>query len=272
MASSSARARRDEYGGCVHDRSIVFPDATVKNGKKRETPFKYWKGRKARIPVEQILDSFMLYNDHISLRHACRNRLCSKPKELNCNCLSILRDGPYWKAFGNAVAQWQVYFGSMEGEDQKKLAIGWSQAHYPDDVDGRVHNKRFPIPFLLSDKDKPEEYGELRQSKVCVSSLLDLIGKGKDWWRSCTKHAMANMLPSHKLIGRVSNNKRKFDELWGEALDNHFQDLKKEAAPLATRLVREKTGQNTLRDHQDDTLLLGPDRSSKRRCYAQFCF
>jgi hypothetical protein len=67
-----------------------------------------------------------------------------------------------------------------------------------------------------------------------------------------------------------SNRKRGFQEAFDKNLEEHFECLKKEAEPIATRYVRETTGETTLRD-KDDYLLFLPSYYSVRSCYAKFC-
>jgi hypothetical protein len=107
---------------------------------------------------------------------------------------------------------------------------------------------RFAIPFLLSKDDNPNDYANLRSTKICGSALLDIIGKGKKWRYKCRNHAISNTLPSHGLKGRVPNNKRKWNDLYEVALEQHFEQLVKEAEPTAVGLVRELTGETSLRN------------------------
>jgi hypothetical protein len=60
-----------------------------------------------------------------------------------------------------------------------------------------------------------------------------------------------------------------FLKMYESDLDDHFEELKKEAEPIATRYVREMTGETTLRDTQD--ILFLPSYFTVRGCYAKFC-
>ena len=98
-----------------------------------------------------------------------------------------------------------------------------------------------------------------------------LLGKGRDWWKSCTDHNKNMTLPNHKLTGRPSNKRRRFLQDFEEQLTEHFEELKREAEPIATRYVREITGETSLRDDNDELLFL-PPYLTVRGCYAKFCF
>jgi hypothetical protein len=99
---------------------------------------------------------------------------------------------------------------------------------------------------------------------------MDLLLKGLRFWKSCVHHHTSNTIPSHKLKGKLPNNKRKFLEDYQESLNEHFEELEKEAEPIATRYVRELTGETTLRDRQDDLVYL-PSFFSVRKCYGKYC-
>jgi hypothetical protein len=89
-------------------------------------------------------------------------------------------------------------------------------------------------------------------AKIYRDALMDLLlGVGKEWWLTCIKHCLNNTVPDFKLKGRKPNNKRRWDEMYFDSLVEHFEELRKEAVPMATRFVREKTGETTTRDAND---------------------
>jgi hypothetical protein len=59
---------------------------------------------------------------------------------------------------------------------------------------------------------------------------MDLINVGSRWWNAITSHCKTHTLPSHKLKGRVSNIKRKWNDMFGSSLVDHFlEELRKES-------------------------------------------
>ncbi|KAG7370302.1 hypothetical protein IV203_028048 [Nitzschia inconspicua] len=68
----------------------------------------------------------------------------------------------------------------------------------------------------------------------------------------------------------MSNKKRQFLQTYEKELDEHFEEIKREAEPIATRYVRELTGESTLRDGEDNMLYL-PPFVTMRRCDGKFC-
>jgi hypothetical protein len=98
---------------------------------------------------------------------------------------------------------------------------------------------------------------------------MDLLGVGQRWWLSVTTHCNNHTPPNHNLKGRPP--KGKWNEMYANDLINHFEELRKEAAPIATRFVQERTpGEITERDTNVDAVYLSP-HWSKRQCYYNFC-
>ncbi|KAG7348931.1 hypothetical protein IV203_011528 [Nitzschia inconspicua] len=69
----------------------------------------------------------------------------------------------------------------------------------------------------------------------------------------------------------MSNKKRKFLEDFEKTLEEHLEELQREAEPIATRYVREVTGETTLRDG-DGGLIYLPPFFTVRKCYANYCY
>jgi hypothetical protein len=67
-----------------------------------------------------------------------------------------------------------------------------------------------------------------------------------------------------------SNIKERWNELYFDSLVEHFEELRKEAGPIATRFVRERTGACTTRDDNELAEYLAPN-FSKRQCYYKYC-
>jgi hypothetical protein len=93
-----------------------------------------------------------------------------------------------------------------------------------------------------------------------------VIGQSKTWWWTCAKHAKQNTVPGHhKLKGKPSNRRKPFNFHFGDALIDHFENLKKEAGPIPTRFVALRA------DTDDDKAKYLPPNLTKRGCYAAFC-
>jgi hypothetical protein len=97
---------------------------------------------------------------------------------------------------------------------------------------------------------------------------MRLFGKGYRWWKNCLDHHDNMTLPMHNLTGKIANKKRSFLKMDERDLNDHFEELKKEAEPIASWYVREETGEATLRDTYDGLSL--PSFFIIRGC-AKFC-
>lgn len=228
---------------------------------KANTPYDYFKiQKKEQLSDEYIHFKFSTWCRSIAVEECCMNILNKTPK-LQCNCLEVISHST---EFCDAVAEYLMMFGQLKGDDQKKLMIEWMNQQIS------VSEKWvFPIPYITNGVDN-HTFGRMKQARICKSALLRLFGRGRKWWFVCLKHSKSNTLPSHKLRGRVSNNKSRWNRKFKDDLIDHFEELRKETGPIATRFVREKTGTITLRDKSDKAEYL-PPYLTKRACYAQFC-
>jgi hypothetical protein len=249
------------------DTNMEATEPTVKRGGKRETPFSKLNG-KEKVSDEDLLWLFADYNEAIGCRECCVNRLSSNPKYLQCNCGELFGS---CQEFCMAVAEFQLYFGRESKLQQQKIVIEWMRvAHHLLQPGNTNKGRKYSIPFLAPKNCDQSVYEDLRTTGVCASTLMDILGVGKRWWMRCNIHANNNTLPQHTLKGQPTNLKRKWNELFEDSLVEHFELLREDTGPIATRFVRERTGEITTRDDDDKSEYLAPNWS-KRRCYAKYC-
>ncbi|KAG7361881.1 hypothetical protein IV203_025547 [Nitzschia inconspicua] len=220
-------------------RSHVFSAPTFMKGKKKNQ-----------------LEPFIELNHKLVERGCCVSK--STCKGMTCHCLQILSD----EVFSTAVAEYQVMFHTKKQVEQKKVVIEWLR-------NGSDKMKSFRIPFIV-EPYLDYDYDPLRKASVCLNALMDILAKGRDFWMTCVRHHKEGTYPEHKNVCRMSNKKRQFLQTYEKELDEHFEELKREAEPIATRYVREVTGESTLRDGEDNMLYL-PPFMTMRRCYGNFC-
>ena len=210
---------------------------------------------------QDLMESMINRNKSLAARPTCfdftRKRACK------CRCLEVMVDR---EDYCQAIAEYQIMFSRLHWAEQKKTVIEWMRV-MPDGAS----KISYRIPFILDASHSPEDFLELRKATICANSLMNLLNKGYDWWKTCMDHYKNMTMPSHRLCGRISNNKRKFLSEFEEDLISHFEELKKEAEPIATRYVREATGESTLRDANDKLVFL-PSYLTVRGCYARFCW
>jgi hypothetical protein len=267
----------------TEDDSIDHEAPPSATGKRRATPFDRFRARessKDRPDDQSIIDEFICYNDRLASSPHCIHRVQSSgmKKEKNCCCLHVLNESP---SYCEVIAQYQMYFGQLKRADQQRIFVDWirnSLFHFNghQQYHRRHAHLSFGIPFLLSEDDNAlnggngGQYDRLRDAKICRDALMDILGLGKLFWETCLRHVRCNTLPEYKAKGRKSNIKERWNAVFFDSLVQHFEELRKEAGPIATRFVRERTGETTTRDDNEDAEYLTPD-FSKRQCYYQYC-
>jgi hypothetical protein len=190
-----------------------------------------------------------------------------------CQCLHVLGESVF---FCEAVAQYQFYFGRKKREEQQRMVVQSIQSSlllFDSSYAHKYASMMFPLPFILAEDDcmPSSHYVNLREAKICRDALIDVLGIGRTYWKTCMHHAINNSIPEYKLKGKKTNWKRRWDEMHFDSLVEHFEELRKEAGPIATRFVRERTGETTTRDHNEQVEGLPPS-ISKRQCYYNYCF
>jgi hypothetical protein len=249
------------------------PASSIVSGKRRTTPFDMLRNSPLKDD-DDLIDEFIVYNEALASRPRCvpRARASLKTEQKRCQCLHVLSESVF---FCEAVAQYQLNFGRKKREDQQRIVIQSMQSSLllcDCSYAYKYSNMVFPIPFILSEDDCMEfdHYSNLRKSKICRDALVDILGLGRIYWSTCLQHALNNTLPDYKLKGRTTNRKRKWDATYFDSLVVHFEELRKEAVPIATRFVRERTGETTTRDDNEKVEALPPS-FTKRQCYYNYC-
>ncbi len=213
------------------------------------------------IDDEDVINAFVLFNQDLANRDKCINKVQKKGSLKECNCLQILHLNT---PFCAAVGEYQSFFAGHKREDQQKMAIDWMRT-----CEGNRHSAPknsplyYPIPFLVQPPSEDEEviidYGPLSRTNICRDALMDLIGVSIGCWTTVTSHCRNHTMPSHKLKGRLPNNKRKWNDLFeSDLMIDHFEELRKESGPIATRFVQEQTGELSERDTNDEAEYLSP--------------
>jgi hypothetical protein len=242
----------------TENNSVGSQEESVEVGEEDASQFNpivFLKGKN-----KKKLETWIELNEKLASRECCFNR--TKNRDQKCNCLDILDGGPLYV---KSVAHYQHLFHSHSSDEQKRIVIKWFRVN-----PNAGTRKLFRIPFLISPGENPTDFNELRKRQIFSNAAMDILGRGLRRWNSCVDSHKKGTLPGHKLAGMPSNRKRGFQEAFDKNLEEHFECLKKEAEPIATRYVRETTGETTLRD-KDDYLLFLPSYYSVRSCYAKFC-
>jgi hypothetical protein len=239
------------------DGSISVAAGGDGNGKRRATPFDLCRQQgKSILDDDELVDEFIIYNEDLASNPYCLHRVLQySKKEKKCQCLHVLGESVF---FCEAVGQYQLFFSKLKRSQQQIMLVHSMQSSLLLNDTLFAHKQSsilFPIPFILSEDDCTESghFGDkLRKAKICRDALMDLLGLGKGYWLTCLQHAKNNTIPDYKLKGKKTNRKRQWDAMYYESLVEHFEELRKEAGPIATRFVREKT----VRPQQEVTMNL----------------
>jgi len=110
----------------------------------------------------------------------------------------------------------------------------------------------------------------LRSYKVCRRAIGFILGINKAAWETCQKAVKMNIIPCHGNRYKRSGRGKQFDEEIRDDLIAYLEDLKSQAEPRSTRVVRDFVGETTLRDTDEDVVYLSVGYS-KRMLYLAFC-
>jgi hypothetical protein len=249
-----------------------------------KTPFQAYESmKKEGLTKDDVFHLFVSYNRSLATQGKCYDT--NKQKTVECDCLCILDSEHDREDAGEiglpyqAIAEWQMDFASQDKLSQQREIIHMIRYGMgPPRTRSRDTHKKYSIPFLAVHDGTEEGHIDhnqrmlvIMEAWICKHALQALIGYRYHAWKTVLDCAEDRMLPTHKLKGLESNNKRKWEELYATSLIHHFEQLKQEAGPIATRTVRELGGQVTERDNNDLYEYL-PSSLSKRNCYEKYCY
>ena len=187
----------------------------------------------------------------------------------NCTCLLPVLNtvGQNDSRTMREVSAYVVRFSRMSREDRIREVMGWKKySNIVEKIANTQQSYFLPLVSIGSDDDLPPNPDN--GIMICSNAMLAILGRGKGFWTTCKKAAVANEVPSHGLKGEVSNNAMDPDSPLFLSLHFFFEEMGELAEPRATRLVREETN-NGIRD-DNETLDL-PAWTTKRELYRRWC-
>lgn len=191
---------------------------------------------------------------------------CYRPKGLShrrtqCTCMRFLQEQ---ENTGKAmqVAEYMVHFTSLGREAKRSLLHEWAKVStYLRSLDNTNRKMSYLLPGIRSVQ------GEAIH-RICRNGLQGLLDVGRRSWKT----AMEDPGRAEQLTGRMEleSNKGKANAEIYDSLHIFFTELKLEALPFATRIIRDETGTTTRDDDPDDLVL--PPHISKHSCFARWCY
>ena len=196
---------------------------------------------------------------------------CSRPgdnREKDCSCFLLIKDDEKKLCM---VAEYMLHWSSLKYCEKKNKWIEWmlsSRAmHTGEETRYKFKNgKIFPLPLmstnnlhLIQDDNVP---------LICRDALCRIFHIGRQFMRNTNFNQMTETVDRRSMAGKKSNNR--LDSTTESNLFEYFNELKEQASPFSTRIVREEVGLLS-RDDDPDIILL-PPHMTKRRLYDAWCY
>ena len=190
----------------------------------------------------------------------CRLPSGSNGRSTNCTCVGFLAEaGNTRKAM--LVAEYLVHYAKMNRDMTRELMYEWAKVASVLLTINPQNRTPYMLPGIAAEPDDPIPM-------ICRNALQGLLNEGRKSWKT----AMLGPAFIHAGIGRTgddsSRGKHNLEIYY--SLNIFFTELKQEALPFATRIIREETGTTTRDDDPDDLVL--PPHISKHQCYARWCY
>ena len=181
-------------------------------------------------------------------------------RQTKCGCMNFLQE------VENAddtmkVAQYIVLWSTFSAETRRNLLHEWAQVSCLLKRMDPSSNLNYMIPGIPVREEEESR-------TICQNGLQGLLNVGRRAWNTAIKSG-GKTDPRKGRTGVQSSRGKHNLEVY-ESLHNFFLELKNEALPFATRIIREKT-RTTTRDDDPDSLVLAP-HVSKHSIYARWCY
>ena len=175
-------------------------------------------------------------------------------REKKCRCFAFLIDNPN---VTREAAKYMLHWAGLKPIEKKELLNTWIRYSAADE------NKNLILPLLQEEREEP-----IPDHFICRHAVFAMLNVGRKLQDSATKSPTKKHGNAGKK-GADNNRGKKYIDAHA-SLHSFFTELKEEALPFATRLIREKTGMVTRDDDPDNVAL--PPHLSKRQIYAKWCW
>ena len=166
---------------------------------------------------------------------------CGRKKKLMCTCCSVFK----YSSVACCVAAYLMEFGKQDKNTKRMIVIEWIRhLEMSDDIEGQQPYTLPYFPFseyedMLRDEgilsyEVPKNI--LYNHKVCKTAMMNIIGVGRDFWKSCKLILEHGPEPS-----LLKNNQHALKKDMADDLDTFFEEMKELSEPIATVVVRNTT-------------------------------
>ena len=177
--------------------------------------------------------------------YKCRLPSGSNQRETKCRCIGFLgEDENTPKAM--YLAEYLIHYAKMKRDTRRELLYEWAKvARVVMAGDSRNNKTPFMLPGITVGEDE-------QHPMICRNALQQLLHVGRKQWDTAMKGPQID-----KRLGKTGVDSSKgFSniEIY-HSLNLFFTELKQEALPFATRIIRDETGLSTRDDDPDDLVL-----------------
>jgi hypothetical protein len=186
-----------------------------KSNRKRWSPYEYvQQERKLGITSEELVDTFIGFNHTLAERGNCHRRTGGSSIPLKCSCLAILVNDSDPEEHGLEAVSRLVYFGRLKKQEKQLKLIDW--VRYAEADETRVNKTPYFLPFrldveVLGLEEAAETYSNLATHMIFQSTMMGLLGVGRDFWKTCQLCVETHQLPIHGLVGKVNVKRKRFE-------------------------------------------------------------
>ena len=190
----------------------------------------------------------------------CRQPSGTSQLVTNCNCARFLETNAR-KAM--QVAEYLVHYAGMKRETKKEILHEWAKVSATIESVCPGNKLSYMVPGLPIAGAE-----EAANPMICRNALLGLLNEGRKSWRSAMQGP--GIIDRRTGMKEDESSRGKANVEIYASLNQFFTELKQEALPFATRIIRDETGTTTRDDDPDDLVL--PPHISKHSCFARWCY
>ena len=190
----------------------------------------------------------------------CRAPAGTNERITKCACIGFLQDDQHSRK-AMQVAGYLVHYAKLKRETKRELMYEWAKVASVLSSMDPGKKTVFILPGIPSEANEPPP-------RICRNAIQGLLNEGRMSWDT----AMRGPGYTDARVGRtgINSSRGKANIEIYCSLNLFFNELKQEALPFATRIIREETGATT-RDDDPDELVL-PPHVSKHHCFARWCY
>jgi hypothetical protein len=204
----------------------------------------------------------------------CKRAKCYGDRVSKCDCMETLFANPQQnKAIAKKAAAYLLFWKSASYEYKRTMIYNWyGTANMIKNMTFARNWKCYILQVAhgedVGDEEEVDEVGVPLSKNICRHALMTLLDIGDDLWKT----AIENPTHINTLKGKkgVLSNKGKSNAEMYDSLSQFFENLKEEALPFATRIVRDESGTNTRDDDPDEIAI--PPHLTKHKCYSWWCY